>query len=163
VDLQVCCDLLLTLVQVLQGVDASLVFADGSTLLHEAVDLAMGDAHVQVLLDAVLGSMGPADLMAQNPADRQFLNHMHEGKTALFRVGGVLQHTVGCGIMWAQEEHCKARAGCCECSCVQRVACAVSVNPCPCSCHDQMIAACAIVLQMLYWCWLGGFLALPVR
>jgi hypothetical protein len=74
-------------VQVLQGVDASLVFADGSTLLHEAVDLAIGDAHVQVLLDAVLASMGPADLMVQNPADRQFLNRMHEGKTALFKVG----------------------------------------------------------------------------
>jgi hypothetical protein len=76
--------------QVLQGVDAILVFADGSTLLHEAVDLATGDGHLQVLLDAVLGSMTPADLMAQNSADRQFLNHMHQGKTALFKVRWVL-------------------------------------------------------------------------
>jgi hypothetical protein len=77
------------LLQALEGVDATMVFSDGSNLLLELIstDPLPSPGHVRVLLRAVRGSMSPAELLEVNPRDRRFLEHVNSsGKTPLYRV-----------------------------------------------------------------------------
>lgn len=79
--------------QFLEDVDATPIFADGGNLLHEAVALA-GHKHLEVLLKAVRSQMTPADMMAESPMDRRFLDYIEPatGKTALYKVGWLVKY-----------------------------------------------------------------------
>jgi hypothetical protein len=84
-----CCLISRHFLQALEGVDATMVFSDGSNLLHELIstDPLPSPGHVRVLLRAVRASMSPAELLEANPRDRRFLEHINSsGKTPLYRV-----------------------------------------------------------------------------
>jgi hypothetical protein len=73
------------LLQLLQGQDATVIFEDGSNLLHEVVEWSTSE-HCSVLLDHVRGQMTPEDMMAAQPIDYEFINSMVDNKTALYKV-----------------------------------------------------------------------------
>jgi hypothetical protein len=79
----------LHVLQALEGVDAAMVFSDGSNLLHELISTIPlpSPGHVRVLVRAVRAAMSPAELLEVNPRDRRFLEHGDSsGKTPLYRV-----------------------------------------------------------------------------
>ena len=83
------------------SIDPAVHLADGSNLLHAAVDLILRDTpacsgeHVAVLIDAVRQRLTPRQLMADPssgrlPPDQQFLHHRcPDGHTALYKVSPV--------------------------------------------------------------------------